>query len=262
MPNFLGTGTPPRALPRTAEGRMEHVVFFSESSGDSAFRRVPDLEEAVRLVESLRNERGITDVAVHALTPVPVSFRTYYRVEVAVSQPEPADESVESGSADESAEVAVEVPSVEVPSVEAEWAETESSEAEVEDESVEVESVEVESVSLEEPVVEASALHLLPPPAVEVEQASEDRDEAEVVAAIDALAVTEEGPESTEDSEESERDVSFEAFSLELVREDEAVGFEVSELEAAQFEAAEAEAAQFEAASIEAAEFEVVPSAS
>ena len=56
---------------------MEHVVFFSESSGDAAFRRVGGLEEAVRLVESLRNERGITDVAVHALTPVPVTFRTY-----------------------------------------------------------------------------------------------------------------------------------------------------------------------------------------
>src|ERR1700712_5457595 len=62
---------------------MEHVVFFSQDSGQSEFRRVGDLESAVRLVESLRNERGIADVSVHALTPVPVSFRTYYRVEVA-----------------------------------------------------------------------------------------------------------------------------------------------------------------------------------
>ncbi|MDQ1672122.1 MAG: hypothetical protein QOC98_684, partial [Frankiaceae bacterium] len=49
---------------------MEHVVFFSEDSGQSEFRRVGDLESAVRLVESLRNERGIADVTVHALTPV------------------------------------------------------------------------------------------------------------------------------------------------------------------------------------------------
>ncbi len=66
---------------------MEHVVFYSEDSGQSEFRRVGDLESAVRLVESLRNERGIADVTVHALTPVPVSFRTYYRVEVAAAEP-------------------------------------------------------------------------------------------------------------------------------------------------------------------------------
>jgi hypothetical protein len=61
---------------------MEHVVFFSESTGEPAFRRFGDLEAAVQLVESLRNDRGITDVTLHALTPVPVSFRAYYRVEV------------------------------------------------------------------------------------------------------------------------------------------------------------------------------------
>src|SRR4051794_2843059 len=67
---------------------MEHVVFFSESSGAPAFRRVGNLEEAVRLVEGLRNELGITDVTLHAMTPIPVSFRTYYRVEVGTG-PEP-----------------------------------------------------------------------------------------------------------------------------------------------------------------------------
>ncbi|HSP36272.1 MAG TPA: hypothetical protein VLR26_00785 [Frankiaceae bacterium] len=61
---------------------MEHVVFFSQSPGEPEFRRVGDLEEAVHLVERLRNERGISDVTLHALTPVPVSFRTYYRVEI------------------------------------------------------------------------------------------------------------------------------------------------------------------------------------
>src|SRR4051794_20371065 len=163
MPNFLGTGTPPRALPRTAEGRMEHVVFFSESSGDSAFRRVPDLEEAVRLVESLRNERGITDVAVHALTPVPVSFRTYYRVEVEASQP--ASQPVEPA------------------------------------ESAPAERVSLERVTLEVPGVEAPALHLLPPPAVQAEWADAERDEVEAtdvaIADVDSVeAVSEQSERS------------------------------------------------------------------
>jgi hypothetical protein len=66
---------------------MEHVVFFSEPSGEPSFARVADLAEAIRFVEELRNGRGIEDVSVQALTPVPVTFRTYYRVEVATAEP-------------------------------------------------------------------------------------------------------------------------------------------------------------------------------
>lgn len=62
---------------------MEHVVFSAAEDGSGEeFRRVASLEEAVRVVEHLRNDLGITDPAVFALTPVPVAFRTYYRVEV------------------------------------------------------------------------------------------------------------------------------------------------------------------------------------
>ncbi len=61
---------------------MEHVVFFPAPDGSPAFRRVPSLEEAVRLVEHLRNVEGVATAAVHALTEVPLSFRAYYRVEV------------------------------------------------------------------------------------------------------------------------------------------------------------------------------------
>ena len=60
---------------------MEHVVFFPAPDGSPAFRRVPSLEEAVRLVEHLRNVEGVAS-SVHALTEVPLAFRTYYRVEV------------------------------------------------------------------------------------------------------------------------------------------------------------------------------------
>ena len=61
---------------------MEHVVFFPAPDGSPAFRRIPSLEEAVRLVEHLRNVEGVSSVSVHALTEVPLAFRAYYRVEV------------------------------------------------------------------------------------------------------------------------------------------------------------------------------------
>ena len=67
---------------------MEHVVFFPAPDSSPAFRRVPSLEEAVRLVEHLRNVEGVASVSVHALTEVPLAFRAYYRVEV------PADAAV------------------------------------------------------------------------------------------------------------------------------------------------------------------------
>ncbi len=76
---------------------MEHVVFFPAPDGSPAFRRVPSLDEAVRLVEHLRNVEGINDVGCHALTEVPMAFRAYYRVEVGgdtgspVEQPQFAD---------------------------------------------------------------------------------------------------------------------------------------------------------------------------
>jgi hypothetical protein len=62
---------------------MEHVVFSASVDGlGEEFRRVSSLEEAVRVVEHLRNDLGVADAAVFSLTPVPLAFRTYYRVEV------------------------------------------------------------------------------------------------------------------------------------------------------------------------------------
>jgi hypothetical protein len=61
---------------------MEHVVFFPAHDGTPAFRRVGNLEDAVRLVEHLRNVEGISEVSVHMLAEVPLSFKTWYRVQV------------------------------------------------------------------------------------------------------------------------------------------------------------------------------------
>jgi hypothetical protein len=66
---------------------MEHVVFHPGPDGSPAFRRFGSLEDAVRFVEHLRNAEGVSEVSVHALAPVPVAFRAYYKVEVPAEQP-------------------------------------------------------------------------------------------------------------------------------------------------------------------------------
>src|SRR3954469_24727594 len=65
---------------------MEHVVFHPGPDGSPSFRRFGSLEDAVRFVEHLRNAEGVSEVSVHALAPVPVAFRAYYKVEVPAEQ--------------------------------------------------------------------------------------------------------------------------------------------------------------------------------
>jgi hypothetical protein len=64
---------------------MEHVVFFPGADAAPSFQRFASLEEAVRFVEHLRNAEDVSEVSVHGLTPVPVAFRAYYKVEVPVT---------------------------------------------------------------------------------------------------------------------------------------------------------------------------------
>lgn len=73
---------------------MEHVVFFPVQDGTPAFRRVASLEDAVRLVEHLRNVEGVSEVSVHALAEVPLAFKAWYRVEVPESAHEAPVEAV------------------------------------------------------------------------------------------------------------------------------------------------------------------------
>jgi hypothetical protein len=61
---------------------MEHIVFFPGPDGAPSFRRLPSLDDAVRFVEHLRNVENVSEVSVHTLAPVPLSFRPYYRVEM------------------------------------------------------------------------------------------------------------------------------------------------------------------------------------
>jgi hypothetical protein len=68
---------------------MEHVVFYPGHDAAPAFRRFSSLDEAVRFVEHLRNTEGVAEVSVHLLTPVPVAFRAYYKVEVPAGEAAP-----------------------------------------------------------------------------------------------------------------------------------------------------------------------------
>ena len=71
---------------------MEHVVFFPGPDASASFRRFPSLDEAVRFVEHLRNAEGVSEVSLHALTAVPLAFRTYVKVEVPGAEAEAAAE--------------------------------------------------------------------------------------------------------------------------------------------------------------------------
>jgi hypothetical protein len=90
---------------------MEHVVFFPGPDGAPAFRRFGSLDDAVRFVEHLRNVEGVAEVSVHALSPVPVAFRAYYRVEV------PAGEAPVAAPVAHEAVVVAEVPAPSEPVV-------------------------------------------------------------------------------------------------------------------------------------------------
>jgi hypothetical protein len=74
---------------------VEHVVFFPAPDGSPAFRRVPSLDEAVRLVEHLRNVEGVASVSVHSLSEVPLAFRAYYKVELPTEAHVPAQQVAE-----------------------------------------------------------------------------------------------------------------------------------------------------------------------
>jgi hypothetical protein len=90
---------------------MEHVVFYPGAGGAPSFQRVSSLDEAVGYVERLRNGANVTEFSVYELTPVPLSMRAYYRVEVPAAEEMDAADTVDA--------VASETPDTEPPNAEA-----------------------------------------------------------------------------------------------------------------------------------------------
>src|SRR3954451_2169309 len=88
---------------------MEHVVFHPGPDGSPSFCRFGSLEDAVRFVEHLRNAEGVSEVSVHALAPVHLAFRAYYKVEVPMDQA-PVDVPAPSEPVYESVPMAAEQP--------------------------------------------------------------------------------------------------------------------------------------------------------
>lgn len=61
---------------------MDHLVRFTTAEGRDAQHVAPSLEDALRFVERLRNTEEASVVKVFRLQEVPISFKTYYKVEV------------------------------------------------------------------------------------------------------------------------------------------------------------------------------------
>lgn len=61
---------------------MDHLVRFNTAAGREAQHVADSLPEALKFVERLRNSEDVADVRVFRMQEVPISFRTYYKVEV------------------------------------------------------------------------------------------------------------------------------------------------------------------------------------
>lgn len=74
---------------------MSHMVVFRSAEGKPGYHQADSLDEAVRFVEHLRNQEGVTDTRLFKMQEIPLEVRTYYRVEVAGSDPAPVVEEAE-----------------------------------------------------------------------------------------------------------------------------------------------------------------------
>ena len=77
-----------------ATGRREgtalsHMVIFHTRDGQTGYEEVDELHDAVQLVESLRNRRGVEQARIFEMEEVPFDFRPYFRVELG-DEPAPA----------------------------------------------------------------------------------------------------------------------------------------------------------------------------
>jgi hypothetical protein len=61
---------------------VEHVVRFTTTEGRDAQHVTKTLEDALRFVERLRNNEEASVVRVFRMQEVPITFKTYYKVEL------------------------------------------------------------------------------------------------------------------------------------------------------------------------------------
>jgi hypothetical protein len=78
---------------------MQHMVIYRASDGRPLNHQTDDIEGAVKFVEHLRNEEQVAESAIYQMVPVPIAFKTYYRVEVAGTETAPPAIQVAAGQA-------------------------------------------------------------------------------------------------------------------------------------------------------------------
>jgi hypothetical protein len=83
-----------------------YMVSFTSDEGKPGYHWEDSLEDAVRFVERLRNNEGVTDTKVYQTTEVPLEVKAYFKVEVA--GPSQASPSSNGGEAVESPSTQVE----------------------------------------------------------------------------------------------------------------------------------------------------------
>jgi hypothetical protein len=71
---------------------MKHVVLSTDASGQPKIDEVTSLDEALELVERLRNDDEVTDVRV--LREVPIQVKTYFKVMAVEDDADAAEASV------------------------------------------------------------------------------------------------------------------------------------------------------------------------
>ena len=62
---------------------MPFMVIFRSAEGKPGYHQAETLDDAVRFVERLRNQEGVTETRVFRMQEVPLEVKTYFKVEVA-----------------------------------------------------------------------------------------------------------------------------------------------------------------------------------
>lgn len=65
---------------------MTHMVIYKAADGNAAYQNAEALEDAARFVEQLRNQGQGMDARIYRMHEVPIEVKTYYKVEVQVSE--------------------------------------------------------------------------------------------------------------------------------------------------------------------------------
>lgn len=79
---------------------MSHMVIFRTPEGKPGYQQADAVEDAVSIVERLRNEDGVENVRIYRLEEIAFEYKPYYKVELATS---PSEAPAAAESTDEAA---------------------------------------------------------------------------------------------------------------------------------------------------------------